>query len=1138
MMSHPDSHPKKSSIRRKIKRLISSCCYEPLESRTLLAVNPVGSEFIVNQSTTIFTTSPAVAMDAHGNYVVVWVGYGDAASTTANSLGQDIYAQRYNAAGVAQGTTILVNNNPSGDQIKPAVAMDADGNFVVVWVSPQDSDLSNGIYARKFAANGTPFNGNTSEVHLNEFTTGDQTDPAVAMDDAGDCVVTWTSYLQDGSAGGIYARVLNPSFASITASEFKVNTSTDGTQIQSDVAMDAAGDFVVVFSGYNYLTQGRDIFYRRYSLVHDLIDPTILVSAQPSGFVDVQVNTLTDGDQSIPDVAMDAQGDFVVAFAGTDATLDTDGGVYARVFDFHATPVAQGTEFLVNSVTADIQDRPAVAMNRVGDFVVVFQSNGPDGDDNGVIGQAYSIRGNVPIGSNFIVNTTTTVDQDNAAIAMDPDGDFVVIWQSGIDQSNNKNVEAQQFQLTNAQTSVSVVATVTAASETGPVNGTFVVTRTNADTSLSQTVNFSWAGLATYGVTNSQDFVFRDANNAFLTNVNQVTKTATITIPAGQTQAIIKVIPFDDTFDDDNETITLTIEKGLGYLANNTNAPQTVTIEDNDIQGLIVSPLTISVPEGGSSTFGVKLNARPSANLIVNINVLSGGDADLTSNVTQLIFNATNFNVIQNVTISDAQDADSLNGTATFAVSSDLLATFNVVATEVDDDVPPSAATGAPDLQAGSDTGSSSTDNITKLDNSSVGKALTFDIPGTIAGATVQLFADGTLVGTGVATGTTTTITTSGGLDLTDGSHVFTAKQTEVGKGLSVASSSLSVSVVTTQPVVTISQLKQQADPTSSLPIAFSVIFNQAVSGFNIGNVQVSGTATGAVASLTGSGKNYIITITQISTAGTVTINIPAAVVSDLAGNPSLASINLDNSVTYTGSAAIFTPFATLTNGLLVVNGTTEKDTIFLFRDSASLIVQRNNVVQAFNNADISRIQVFSDDGNDVVAIGRAIVSTYVLGGLGNDCLIGGEGDDSLTGASGKDTLIGNAGNDNLNGGKHGNVIQGGAGDDRIYGGDGLDLLDGGDGNDRMYGNGSADNMTGGNGNDTIYGDDGNDTIDGGSQNDHIFGGNGNDSLLGGRGNDIIADQDGSVDSIIGGDGNDSAFADDIDILRSIENTL
>ncbi len=83
-------------------------------------------------------------MDADGDFVVTWVSDGQDGS------GWGIYAQRYNAAGVAEGAEFLVNTVTSSNQSSPAIAMDADGGFVVTWQSFVQDGSGYGIYAQRY----------------------------------------------------------------------------------------------------------------------------------------------------------------------------------------------------------------------------------------------------------------------------------------------------------------------------------------------------------------------------------------------------------------------------------------------------------------------------------------------------------------------------------------------------------------------------------------------------------------------------------------------------------------------------------------------------------------------------------------------------------------------------------------------------------------------------------------------------------------------------------------------------------------------------------------------------------------------------------------------------------------------------
>jgi len=92
--------------------------------------------------------------------------------------------------------------------------------------------------------------------------------------------------------------------------------------------------------------------------------------------VSVELYTTTAFDQEVPAVAMDADGDFVVAWESYDNSVR---GVYARRYS--ASGAAQGQEFRVNTFTTSNQDFPSVGMDADGDFVVIRQQDtARDGD--------------------------------------------------------------------------------------------------------------------------------------------------------------------------------------------------------------------------------------------------------------------------------------------------------------------------------------------------------------------------------------------------------------------------------------------------------------------------------------------------------------------------------------------------------------------------------------------------------------------------------------------------------------------------------------------------------------------------------------------------------------------------------------
>ena len=126
-------------------------------------------------------------------------------------------------------------------------------------------------------------------------------------------------------------------------------------------------------------------------------------------------------------------------------------------------------------------------------------------------------------------------------------------------------------------------------------------------------------------------------------------------------------------------------------------------------------------------------------------------------------------------------------------------------------DVTGTAAPLTPDLLDATDSGFSTTDNNTNFNNSTLVKALKFQVGGTIPGATVTLYANGVAVGSAAAVGSTTTVTTDGTTLIADGPINFTARQTVAGQGQSLDSSALAVTIDSAAPATPVAPDLQTA---------------------------------------------------------------------------------------------------------------------------------------------------------------------------------------------------------------------------------------------------------------------------------------------------------------------------------------
>ena len=434
----------------------------------------------INLSSQTSNAFPAVATDAAGDYVVVW------AST------QGIVAQRFSKYGVAQGGQLIVNSYSGGLATQPNVAMDAYGDFVVTWWGNGSQD-ANGVYARIFDSAGNPV---ADQFLVNQYTLNDYNEqPKVAMDPNGDFVISWTGYVQGAfnNQQEIYYR--RYSFSGTAQSGQTLATVTTGTtELNSNVAMDAAGDFVIAWQE----ADGSDFGIHAQKFV------------AANGFAgngEFIANTVTADKQIFPSVAMDAAGDFVIAWQ--DFGHDGSGyGVYAR--RFNAAGVAQGAETLVNQTTINWQISPEVSMDAAtGDYAVSWTTFGEPAASTvySVYARTFSASG-AATSSEFRVNANTLINSGymditaltsasnsgfpanlNPAapdIAMDAYGNFVVVWgewSSGANMNIYQRkmvVNSTPFNLAAQSANASSNNSSTSASNTSSSKGSTTTTTTTS----------------------------------------------------------------------------------------------------------------------------------------------------------------------------------------------------------------------------------------------------------------------------------------------------------------------------------------------------------------------------------------------------------------------------------------------------------------------------------------------------------------------------------------------------------------------------------------------------------------------------------------------------------------------------------
>jgi hypothetical protein len=435
----------------------------------------VGGEFQVNSYTTNFQSLPSVAMDADGDAIVVWSSFGQDGSSYG------VYGQRFNSVGGKVGGEFQIHTYTTEAQWVASVALDANGDAMIVWTSLGQDGSGGGVFGQRFLAP------NNNELVINTTTANAQElgfpSRATASDPFGNTWVVWASNGQDGSFWGVYGQRYNAAGAKV-GGEFQINTFTTDVQRDPSVAVDADGDAIVVWISYDQDGSNYGVYGQRFNAAGAKVggefqvntttsnqqrDPSVAVDANGDALVawssfgqdgsgwgifgqrfnsagakvggEFQINTFTTSQQRYPSVAIDVSGNTFIAWQ----SFSQDGGGYGIYGQrFNSAGAKVGGEFQINTYTTNGQSFPSVAVDADGDALVVWHSVGQDGSGDGIYGQRFNSAG-AKVGGEFQINTYTTGNQRSASVAMDADGDAFVVWNSYNQDGSAEGVYGQRF---------------------------------------------------------------------------------------------------------------------------------------------------------------------------------------------------------------------------------------------------------------------------------------------------------------------------------------------------------------------------------------------------------------------------------------------------------------------------------------------------------------------------------------------------------------------------------------------------------------------------------------------------------------------------------------------------------------------
>ncbi len=848
------------------------------------------------------------------------------------------------AAGVAQdsagnGNTASNNHSLTIDSTAPTVSITTN--------TPQT------VNTESFTLTGTAEAGSTVEVFQNGGSIGTTTATngtwtlLVTLDEGAN---TFTASSTDtiGNTGTSEAVIITLD----TVRPGVTITSTSGSN--GDTISDRALSYTAIFTeAVNGFDEGDITVTGTASLDSPAVTS---FSATDSRTYTFNVEATSDGNVTVSiaaDVAQDIAGNGNDASNAYTLTIDST----APGVSITSTPQSVNTESFTLTGTAE-----------AGSTVEVFQNGGSIGTTTATANGAWTITVTLTEGVNTFTATATD-DNDNTGtsgeviITLDSTPPTVLISSASGDDGGTANTRTLSYTaifteavsgfnegditVTGTAISGSATATVISGFSASADNSTFTF---NVVTTVDGSVTVSIAAESAHDIAGNGNTA---SNNHSLT-IDSTAPTVSITTNTPQS---VNTESFTLTGGADAGSTVEVFQNG-GTIGTTTATNGSWTITVTLTEGVNTLTATATDDNDNRGTSGAVIITLDTVRPGVTITSTSGSNGDTISD-RALSYTATFEEAVSGFDEGDITvTGTAISGSATATVISGFSAsadnstfTFNVEATtdgnvrvSIDADV-------AQDIAGNGNTASNgftltidrTAPSVIITSTPQTVNAGSFTLTGTAdAGSTVDVLKDGSTIGTTTATNGTWTLLVT----LDEGANTFTATATDNNGNTSDATDAVIITLDTDRPGVTITSTSGGDGGTANTrTLSYTAIFDEAVNGFDEGDITVTGTAISGSATATvisgfsaTDSRTYTFNV-EATSDGNVIVSIDADVAQDIAGNGNTASGNHSLTIDSTAPSVIITSTPQTVNaGSFTLTGTADAgSTVDVLKDGSTI---------------------------------------------------------------------------------------------------------------------------------------------------------------------------------------------------------
>lgn len=307
------------------------------------------------------------------------------------------------------------------NQEQPQVASDNNGNTYVVWQDRRSGDYD--IYAQKLDGNGSPLW--ETDVRVNSGS-GDQVDPANAVDQNGNLVVVW----QYSSVTTIYAQKLDKNGNRLWVDDVYVAGDEDTFWYDHpDVVVDSHNDIVIVYAGWGNWGGNIGIWGQKLDESGNHLWPDFFCLGG------------TDYGNTVPTVAVDSEDNIIAAWE--DSRNEYDYGLDIYAIKLNSDQWLWDAEVRVNSDVLDTRQMdPKISVDSAGNIYIVWvDERNRDAD---IYGQKLSANGDKLWPADIRINSDSgSTEQGLPDITSDGIGNQVIVWEDY--RNTNSDIYTQKI---------------------------------------------------------------------------------------------------------------------------------------------------------------------------------------------------------------------------------------------------------------------------------------------------------------------------------------------------------------------------------------------------------------------------------------------------------------------------------------------------------------------------------------------------------------------------------------------------------------------------------------------------------------------------------------------------------------------